>query len=298
MGSANVDYVLRVAELPRPGETVPGEDLITTFGGKGANAAVAAARLGGAVRLVGCVGKDAAGDHYLQHLRDEKVDLSHVCRSATRPTGSAIILVDAKGQNVIAVAPGANGALAVSDIESAADVIKGASVLLCQFEVPMECVVAAIRIANASQVPVVLNPSPMNSGFAWDEVRIDFLIVNEVEARPLAVTGDPVSAAKLRERGFGAVIMTRGAEPTMCATSAVDQFVGTYPVNPVDTVGAGDTFAGAFAVALSGGMEIESAISFANAAAALATTRMGAQTSMPTRAEVNELLLADSKPVL
>jgi ribokinase len=288
VGSANMDYVVRVAHLPRAGETVPGEDLVTTFGGKGANAAVAAARLGGCVQLVGCVGNDAAAGQYMEHLEVEGVKTEHVRRSPTRPTGSALILVDQNAENVIAVAPGANYDFCTEDIAEVQAVISGAAVLLCQFEVPLDCVRAAIQHANQVGVPVVLNPSPLRMDFDWSGIVVNYLVVNEGEAQALGCTSS--AGRRSSDGNYRNVVITRGSASTLYHGDDGAGEIKAYAVDCVDTVGAGDTFAGALVVALSEGVELAPALRFANAAGALATTRTGAQASMPTRAEVESLI--------
>lgn len=286
VGSANMDYVVPVKRLPVPGETVPGGDLVTSFGGKGANAAVAAARLGGKVRLIGCVGEDAAGGEYLAHLTQQGVDISAVRRVSGRPTGSALIFVDEHGENMIAVAPGANHALGLTDIEAAVPLIREASVLLCQFEMPLECVRAAIEVANDADVRVILNPSPMSDRFNWEAVLIDYLVLNAGEAQALTGRQAP-EIDNVRSRGrSGNTIVTRGALPTLFSGIGGVGEIAAFPVNCVDTVGAGDTFVGALAVAVAEGRALPESVKFANAAAALSTTKVGAQVSMPSRAEV------------
>ena len=267
VGSLNVDHTLRVPRIPAPGETLTSSSMLTCFGGKGANQAVAAARAGGRVAMIGCVGVDDFGSRYIEALKAEGIDTSGVLRSET-PTGSAFIAVDDAGENSIIVNPGANHAITVADIEKQAELLRGADALLLQLECPLPEVRRAAEIAREAGVKVILNPSPLSEAFLADRFEVDVLIVNEGEAVQVMPDGD-FSHAKCRQ-----LIMTRGAESTLHMTAdRVEAFVPPK-VTPVDTVGAGDTFAGAFAVS--------GDIAFANAAGALATLKAGAQPSIPT----------------
>ena len=295
-GSANIDLVVPVKKLPAPGETVLGGDLMTAFGGKGANQAVAAARLGGHVDFVGKLGNDAFGERYLEHLRTEGVGVSRVTREAKRPTGCAMILVEEKGQNQIVVAPGSNHALTPGDVEAASALVEQSDIVLVQLEIPLETVTAVVRRANAAGTPVLLNPSPVNPAFRLKDLRIDYLVLNEVEAEQLTgracrgPSGLEDWMTALLAQGARRIILTRGREDTVVAKGVSVDCVATFPVEAVDTVGAGDTFAGALAVASAERMPLVKAVRFANAAAALATTKLGAQTSMPSRKEVEAFL--------
>jgi len=296
IGSANIDLVVAVDRLPQAGETVPGGDLMTTFGGKGANQAVAAARMGAAVSFVGRVGSDAYADQYQTHLRAEGIALPLTDPVPNTPTGSALILVDARGQNIIAVSPGANGRFAPEDLDGCEDVLRASDRLVVQAEIPLDTLVRAIHMANAANTPVVFNPSPVPERFPWGEVRLDYLIVNETEAQVLSgvtatdTDGLADSARTLLDRSIDCVVVTRGADPTIAVTAKETLCVETRPITPVDTVGAGDSFAGAFAVATAEGMALANALRFANGAGGLAATRRGAQVSLPTRAELEAFL--------
>jgi ribokinase len=291
-GSANIDLVAPVHRLPVRGETVMGGDLITVFGGKGANAAVAASRVGGTVHFVAKLGHDQYGANYLGHLNAEKIDTSHVSFCADCPTGTALILVDGEGQNMIVVSPGSNGRLTCDDVESARPVIQAAKVVLVQFEIPLDSVRRVIQIANECNVPVILNPSPYNNNFRFDGLKVNYLIVNDIEA--LEISGkswDQPSGvvAELLNLGPRKVIVTRGGDETLVASKDELVKVAVSQIKVVDTVGAGDTFCGAFAVAVAEGKPLVAAVRFANCAAGLATTKMGAQASMPLREQVEAL---------
>lgn len=278
VGSLNLDYTLRVPRLPAPGETVSASGLLTCPGGKGANQAVAAARAGGRVTLLGCTGADDAGDRYLAALAAEGIDTRGILRSPKVPTGCAFIVVDDLGENSIVVNPGANHALTAGAIQQHADLIRNADALLLQLECPYEAVESAARIARAAGVPVVLNPSPLGGGYAASRFDVDVLIVNEGEAGVLT------PACSHREARCSRLIITRGAATTLAISDEGTVEFPAHRVVPVDTVGAGDTFAGAYAVALAEGRT--DAVRFANTAAALSTLKPGAQTAIPLRSEI------------
>ena len=277
VGSLNVDYNLRVPRLPSPGETLNSRSMRTCFGGKGANQAVAAARAGARTAMIGCVGMDDLGTRYIEALAAEGIDTCGISRSET-PTGIALIAVDDAGENSIIVNPGANHAMTLADIEKHSNLIRGADALLLQLECPLPVVRRAAEIARTAGVRVLLNPSPLTDTFLCRRFEVDVLIVNEGEADRVSPDRD-WNAAGCRE-----LIITRGAKSTLSiSANGVREF---FPpkVTPVDTVGAGDAFAGAFAVAIS--EENPNAIAFANAAGALATLKDGAQASIPMRTDI------------
>lgn len=286
IGSLNLDRCSIVERLPRPGETVSARETFTRFGGKGANQAVAAARLGAGVALVGAIGPDEAGAAYRRRLRAEGIDTRGVIEKGEGPaTGAATIAVDANGENFIIVDPGANGRLTAADVRARCDAIAAAKVVLLQLEVPVEAALEGMRLAGEVGVPVVFNPSPWRVDFPWEQVALHTVIVNETEAR--AWLGEPRFPSELRiER----LVVTRGAEPTLGLTARATLSVEPPCVHVVDTVGAGDAFAGAYAVGLAEGMSFEETLRFANAAGALATLRPGAQEALPDRAGVLRLL--------
>jgi len=281
VGSLNVDHTLRVSRIPAPGETLTSSSMLTCFGGKGANQAVAAARAGGAVAMIGCVGLDDFGTRYIEHMKAEGIDTSGILRAET-PTGSAFIAVDDRGENSIIVNPGANHAITPQDVEKHAHLIREADVLLLQLECPLAVVRRAAEIAREAGLRVILNPSPLSADYLAKPFDVDVLIVNEGEAAQVTPNRD------LREAKCRQLIITRGADSTLRISE--DGVVEIMPptVAPVDTVGAGDSFAGAFAVASAEGGD--DAIRFANAAGALATLKAGAQPAIPTREEVLEFL--------
>ena len=291
VGSLNIDYIAVVEHLPAAGETVPATGLVQRFGGKGANQAVAAARQGASVGMIGCVGADDAGRAYCQRLRAEGINVTGVIATTRALTGTALIAVDQAAENSIIVAAGANGELKLAAIRAQQRRIASTDILLLQLEIPMTTVIEAVRVANRANVPVVLNPSPMLAGFPWGNCSLDTLIVNAGEAQ--AIFGFrpdnlPAGLAKwqraLAQRQIERLIITQGARPTVCISAAGYLKVPTLAVKPVDTVGAGDAFAGAFAARRAGGADLVSAIRHANCAGALATLKPGAQESIPDKA--------------
>jgi ribokinase len=291
VGSLNIDYVATVQHLPGVGETVPATGLVRWFGGKGANQAVAAARQGARVSMIGCVGADDEGQSYCRRLRSECIDVAGITTAKRALTGTALIAVDQAAENTIIVAAGANGELKPAAVRDQRPRIASADVLLLQLEVPMDTVIEAVRLANRADVPVVLNPSPLRAGVPWGKCHLDTLIVNAGEAE--AIFGQrldnlPGSLAKwqraLAQRQIERLIITQGARPTVCISRAGYLKVPTLSVEPVDTVGAGDAFAGAFAARWASGADLTNAIRYANCAGALATLKPGAQESIPDKA--------------
>lgn len=274
VGSLNIDYTLRVPRIPAPGETLTARSMFSCLGGKGANQAIAAARAGARAALIGCVGEDESGTRYIEALKKEGIDTRGMQRSST-PTGVAFIVVDDAGENSIIVNLGANHEVTKAQVERHAALIREADALLLQLECPLPVVRLAAEIARAAGVRVILNPSPLTEAFLADPFEVDVLIVNEGEAQKMAPN------RSLQEANCRQLVITRGAESTLHVTEG--GLVEYVPpgVLPVDTVGAGDAFAGAFAVASSEGQA--HAVRFANAAGALATQKAGAQPSIPWR---------------
>ncbi|AOK00046.1 ribokinase [Burkholderia vietnamiensis] len=292
VGSLNVDLVTHAPRLPVPGETLLGTAFRTVSGGKGANQAVAAARLGASVAMIGCVGNDAFGARLHDALAAERIDLTHVHRIDGAATGVATITVDASGANSIVVVPGANARLDAATIDAARDAIAGAALMVCQLEVPMETVVRAIDRARACGTPVLLNPAPARPLSDALLARLEYLVVNETEAESLTgiAVGDDASAVRaadaLHAKGAGNVLVTLGARGVCWRGSAGNGRHPALAVTAVDTTAAGDTFVGGFAAARAGGASMDDAIAFGQRAAAISVTRHGAQTSIPTREEV------------
>ncbi|MEM1262064.1 MAG: ribokinase [Pseudomonadota bacterium] len=293
LGSANVDYTFRAERLPMPGETVGGDTFAVDFGGKGANQAVAAARLGADVCFLGCIGDDAAGEALLAALAADGINTESVIKAADVPTGSAGISVDRAGSNSIIVVAGANGLVDPQHVARWQDTIVHADSLLMQLEVPVNAVSAAARIATDAGVRVVLDPAPLD-GPLPSTLRgcVDLLTPNEAEARRLL--GDavgPEHAALALARQFDATtILTRGEAGCVVATADGSiEALAAKPADVVSTVAAGDTFNGALATALADGEALVGAIEFAQYAAALSVERDGAQRSMPYRHELTKL---------
>lgn len=299
VGSLNMDLVVRSPRLPQAGETIIGSDFQTLPGGKGSNQAVAAARLGGQVVMVGRVGNDTFGQALLKTLREAGVDHCCVLVDEQNRSGVALITVDDEGQNTIVVASGANMALTPEDVERAEAVIGSARVLLLQLESPLSTVQRAAEIASAHGVTVILNPAPARPIPPEILTLVDVLVPNESETTLL--TGSPITddagaisaAAELREAGISTVILTLGARGALLSTAEYSSHLPAFPVTPVDTTAAGDAFLGGFAVALAEGQPLPDAVRWGNAAGALAATRAGAQPSLPRRQEVEALLKAN-----
>ena len=303
VGSINVDLVVRVATLPRPGETVLGGRFASVHGGKGANQAVAAARAGGHTTFVARVGDDSMGRSAIEGFHAEGIETDFITVTPECPTGVALILVDAAGENSIAVAGGANDRLSSDDIERARPAIEAADVILLQLEVPLEAVAHAVTIARTAGTSVILNPAPARPLPATLLAGVDILTPNETEGESLAGRGlDTARSAAAVEGiartllGLGprAVVVTLGAAGALVATGQARPRVPAFPVEPRDTVAAGDIFNGCLAVMLAEGLDLVAATRFAAAAAAISVTREGAQASAPHRGEIEAFLAARS----
>ena len=295
VGSANTDLILRVARIPRPGETILGGEFMTAAGGKGANQAVAAARAGGRIAFVARVGKDGFGEAATAGWRRDGIDTHHILRDPVQPSGVALIFVAASGENSIAVASGANAALTPRDIHAARGAFREARVLLVQLETPLETVRAAIEEARRVGAQVILNPAPARALPRSVLRAVSVLTPNETEAELLAdmrikdIASAKAAARELRRRGVDTVIITLGRRGALLATADGETLVKGFAVKPVDTTAAGDVFNGALAVALAEDRPLPDAVRFANAAAALSVTRRGAQTSAPRRQAIENL---------
>jgi ribokinase len=296
-----MDLVFRTPRMPLLGETITGDGFQQVPGGKGANQAVAAARQGAQVRFIGAIGDDSFGHHAARCLAGEGIVIEDVASAAGTPTGVAGIFVDGSGANSIVLAPGANQLLSVAQVEAAAPAIASAAFLICQLESPLASVMKAIEIARENDVQVVFNPAPAQP--LSDELLacVDYLIVNETEASQLSgiAVRDTHSATRaalaLRERGAGAVLLTMGEQGVLVAAPDHERFIPAVKVAVVDTTAAGDTFVGAFTVGVARGLAVDEAVTEAQYAAAFAVTKMGAQTSIPTREELLQLMLASQR---
>lgn len=299
VGSANVDLVIQTPHLPEPGETVLGGKFIMAMGGKGANQAVAAARLGAAVTFVARVGDDAFGQECLAAYQKEHIDTQYVAITPDTPTGIALIAVAADGENTIIVASGANMALTPADVAAAEPAFQDADVLVLQLEVPLETSIAAARLAHKHDLRVVLNPAPAQKLPPKLLGEVDILTPNRLElAQLMALSDDAVRqmsdddlARTALAVGPQSAVITLGAEGALAADPGGWTRVPAFRVNAIDTTAAGDAFNGGLAVALArGDATLAEAVRYASAAGALAATRLGAQPSLPTAAELDRFL--------
>ena len=290
-----MDLVVRCAHLPAPGETIIASDATEVPGGKGANQAVAAARAGGEVTMIGRVGDDGFADRLLLNLTDEQIDTSTIQPTHSCASGIAIVAVENSGENSIMVIPGANGRVSTEDIDRNAAAIRAADILLLQLEIPIESVLGAMRIAKRASVKTILDPAPMLSDFPDELFDVDVLCPNQNEAA--VMTGQPIetvqqaqsAAMKILQRGAQSVIITLGSQGAVIGQDQEAQWIQPFAIDSVDTTAAGDAFAGALAVRLAEGDTLFSAARFASAAGAIAATRLGAQPAMPSREEILQL---------
>ncbi len=292
VGSSNTDMVIKTSHFPAPGETILGGKFLMNAGGKGANQALAAARLGGQVTFVTKIGNDIFGKQALRQLKDEGINTDYVAVDPENPSGVALITVDENGENSIVVASGSNGTLSPEDFEKAMDELDETEFVLIQLEIPVETVGYIARIASGKNKKVILNPAPATH-LSDELLRNIFLITpNETEAEILTgikVT-DELSANRaatvLHKKGVEIVIITMGSAGAFLLHDNKSEIISGHKVVAVDTTAAGDTFNGALTVALSEGKNIRDAIAFANQAAAISVTRFGAQASVPFRNEL------------
>ena len=295
VGSSNTDMVVKSDRIPAVGETVVGGQFVMAPGGKGANQAVAAARLGAKVTFIAKVGQDTLGDEAIAGYEREGMVTDHILRDPKQATGVALILVDQRGENLISVASGANHALRPADIEQAADAIRSADIVVLQLEIPLETVVRTAAIAAAAGVPVVLDPAPAPAGPLPAELlkNVTYLKPNESEAERLTgiAVVDHASAQKAAEKLLAAgakhVIITMGSRGALVVEQPGEgRMIPPNQVTPVDSTAAGDAFSGALAVALARGETLVAAAQFAALVGALSTTKLGAQPSLPSDDEV------------
>jgi len=297
VGSSNMDLVVKSPRIPVPGETILGGDFFMVPGGKGANQAVAAARLGARVCFVARLGDDLFGRKSLENFQREGLDTKFVTLTSHTPSGVALITVDEAGNNAIVVAPGANAKLSPEDVRRAEGEIRAVGAVVAQLEVPMTTVQCAAELANEAGVPFILNPAPAQRLSPSLLARVEVLTPNETEAQLL--TGVKVidddsarkAAEKLLSTGVKAVILTMGARGFLLAANGATEFVAALRVKAIDATAAGDAFTGSLAVSLARGRPLREAAAFANRVAALCVTRLGAQPSMPTQKEVEEFVV-------
>ena len=292
VGSSNTDMVVKVPHIPAPGETVMGSELLTIQGGKGANQAVGAARAGGEVVFIACVSDDAFGTESVENYKKDGIDTTWIKVKPGIHSGVALINVAEDGENSIAVAPGANSHLLPEDITKAKEAFEGAGVVLVQLEIPMETVSAVATLAGEFGVPMILNPAP-GAKLPQDLLKkISIITPNETEAALLTGTKEvnddtiPLMAKDLYDLGIETVIITLGSRGVYLLNGDFQGMIPGYKVKAVDTTAAGDVFNGALATALSGNKTVRQAIDFAQRAAAISVTRMGAQPSAPQLDEI------------
>ena len=296
LGSINADHVLNVRQFPQPGETVMGSHYNVAFGGKGANQAVAAGRSGADISFIACVGSDDIGERVRQQLADDQIDTHSIEAIPETTTGVALIFVNEEAENVIGIDAGANNALTPDYLQRYQQQIVDASALLMQLESPLESVIAAARLAHQHNTQVILNPAPACELPDALLSLVDIITPNETEAEKLTgikVDSDQAAARAaqvLHEKGIATVIITLGSKGVWLSQRGNGHIVPGFKVKAVDTIAAGDTFNGAFITALLEGTAMESSVRFAHAAAAIAVTRSGAQSSVPWRHEIDDFL--------
>ncbi|MBN1125846.1 MAG: ribokinase [Sedimentisphaerales bacterium] len=299
VGSSNTDMIVKVDRIPRTGETVLGGRFVTAPGGKGANQAVAAARAGADVTFIGRVGNDMFGQEALAGFIRDGIDTRFVYIDESEPSGVASIVVDRNGENSIAVAPGANANLSTRDIMVAQSVFESADIILVQLEIPLETVYTACNEAKQQGIPVLLNPAPAHVLNKNLFSCISILTPNEIEASLLSgieVTDEPTAEAAAKElagQGIPIVLITMGSRGVFVHSHEYMGMISSFDVEPVDTTAAGDVFNGALATALAENFSLTEAVRFANAAAAISVTALGAQTSAPTRKVIEDFLAGD-----
>jgi ribokinase len=296
IGSSNVDLIMKMDHLPKRGESVTNAEFAQTFGGKGANQAVAAARSGGAVAFVNCVGDDPYGEQIIRNLQAAGVDTQYVSRETGIASGTALIMVGGSGENYLSIAPGANYRLTPAHVERAAGLLDEAGMVIFQYEITQETLEYSIELAKQRGCKVMFNLAPARPLDERCLAGMYLLVVNESEAELLCgcAVEDSASvqsaAEKLLGKGVEGVIITLGAQGSYVASGVLRAFVPAFRVKAVDTTAAGDVFCGALATALVEGMPLLEGVRFASAASAISVTRLGAQPSIPTRAEIEEFL--------
>jgi ribokinase len=296
VGSSNTDMVIKCEHLPAPGETILGGEFLMNPGGKGANQAVAAAKLGGEVVLVAKVGDDIFGHEAVTSFDKVGINTDFIVVDAQQPSGVATIMVDAKGENCIAVAPGSNNSLSPADVDCAMAKIDTADVLLMQLETPMDTIEYVASLGNEKGKLVILNPAPAQVFSDGMLAKLDVITPNETEAEILTgikvanITDAEKASKVLRDKGVDTVIITMGSLGAFVLSESFTGLIPTRKVEAVDTTAAGDTFNGALAVAMAKGLAIEEAVAFSNKAAAISVTRLGAQASAPRLDELEALI--------
>ncbi len=297
IGSSNVDMVMKMDHLPVKGETVTDAEFIQVFGGKGANQAVGAARAGGDVAFVNCVGNDAYAPLMIENFSRDGINTEYIFQEEGISSGSALIMIGAGGDNYLSVAPGANYRLTPHYIDRCGHLIDGAEVILLQYEIPADTLAYAIRKAHATKARVIWNFAPAREIDRSLLPMVDILVVNEVEASFL--TGRDVNtlediaraAADLKDKGIHTVIITLGSDGSYIVSEGYQEKIPAFCVEALDSTAAGDIYCGSLAVAITEGRSLTEAVTFASAASALSVMKIGAQPSAPTRKEIDEFLL-------
>lgn len=280
VGSINMDLTISTKKMPMQGETVLGNEFATYPGGKGANQAVAATRLGGNVSMIGAVGKDAFGAELLEHLQTEGINVEGIEKDSEKPTGIANIILS-EDDNRIIVAPGANRMVSPGIVDKHQQLIKQSDVVLLQLEIPLKTIAHTLQVAREFNVPVIVNPAPY-------QTLPDAVLRNAAYFTPNEIEAEAMEAAPLFSAIQHKLIITQGERGVVFHDNITNHFLPSYPVEVKDTTGAGDTFNGAFASEIGAGFSVKRAVQFANAAAALSITKVGAQGGMPTRSEVEK----------
>jgi ribokinase len=292
VGSTNTDMVIKAAHIPEPGETILGGSFFMFQGGKGANQAVAAKRLGGDVTFIAKTGNDIFGERSVQLFKEEGIHTGHIVTDPANPSGVALITVDDNAENCIVVASGANATLSPDDLEPALDIIKQANIILMQLEIPLDTVSYVASVASANRCKVILNPAPACALPDTLLQNISIITPNKKEAEMLSgikitdMESTVIAARILREKGVATVIITLGPQGAFISNADMEVLIAAPVVKAVDTTAAGDVFNGALAVALSEGRSLADAVTFGCKAAAVSVTRLGAQSAAPYRHEV------------
>lgn len=296
IGSSNTDLIIKTSRIPAPGETIIGGEFVTAAGGKCANQAVAAARLGADVTFIARIGKDDFGDRSIENFKRENINVKYSIRDKATPSGIAIIIVDREGENSIVVASGSNWKLTPANLVNATPLIKKAGVLLMQLETPLDCVTCAAKIAHEAGVMTILNPAPARSLSNALLKMITILTPNESEASLLSgidvkdEASAQCAAEVIRKKGVKTVIITMGSKGSLLVSENIVKKIPTKKIKAIDTTAAGDAFNGALAYSLAQGRALEKAVYFANHVGALSATKMGAQPSLPTVREVERFM--------
>ena len=293
IGSLIVDNTIYVKSLPQPGETIFAKSSLISHGGKGANQALAVHLSGGEVNLMGCVGGDSVGEEYKRYLQEKGVGSDYLMTSLTNRTGSAFITVDDSGENSIIVNSGSNSDLSANHIDENINIIKTSEIMLLQQEIPASTIQHACLIGKKCGLTIIMNPSPLKPSFDIKQFPCDILILNEIEAQQLSGKDNPIESFEVFDSfGVETVIITRGAQTVLYKhlTDPIKQFQPPK-VQAIDTVGAGDTFAGTFAASLLRNESLHNSIQFASVAASISVTKKGAQGAMPTKKEIESFVI-------